>query len=171
MVQDGIENASSLDNSVDSSPPPAYASNGEPSTPPYQPANSNVASPAISIAEGSMISFDMSPEDDLDDMPPLVRLDQQQQHPRPPSDISSGGGDDDNGASGAVFVSFLAEFYRNRMMNNRRLGRRRVRRPHTPRPEWTTGVPNQPHPRSFVTGREYIRRVMSEPHELSDEEC
>ncbi|WAO86673.1 Hypothetical protein NCS54_00395400 [Fusarium falciforme] len=176
MVQDGVENGSSLDHSANSSPPPAYASNGEPSTPPYQPADSNVASPAVSIAEGSMISFDIASEDDLDDMPPLVRLDQQQQqlqqqHPRPLSDVSSRGGDDDNGASGAVFVSFLAEVYRNRMMNNTRLGRRRVRMPRTPRPEWTTGVPNHPHPRSFVTGREYIRRVMSEPYELSDEEC
>ncbi|UPK90963.1 hypothetical protein LCI18_001898 [Fusarium solani-melongenae] len=73
MVQDGVENAS-LGSSVNSSSPPAYISNGEPSTPPHQPADSNVASPAVSIAEGSMISFEIASEDDLDDMPPLASV-------------------------------------------------------------------------------------------------
>lgn len=163
IVQDGNENASSLDDSVDSSLPPAYAGNEEPSA---LPADINIASPAVSIAEGSMVSFDLSPEDDLDDMPPLVRVDQQQQ----PLPDGSSRGRDDNDASGAVFVSFLAQLYRHGLTSSRRPSRRRARRTHPPRPEWMTGVPNQPHPRSFITGREYIRHIMSEPYELSDDE-
>ncbi|KAL2689805.1 hypothetical protein Neosp_003866 [[Neocosmospora] mangrovei] len=152
-VQDDVEIGSSLESNVESSHPV----DGEP-------INANIYSPTVSIAEGSMISFEISPGN-FDDMPPLVPLDQQQD-----SNPVSGGGEIDSSAYSAVLVSFLVQAERNRRTNNTRNRRRRRRRSLTPRPEWRTGMPNRPYPRSFITGREYIRRVMSEPNELSDEE-
>ncbi|EEU47363.1 uncharacterized protein NECHADRAFT_77710 [Fusarium vanettenii 77-13-4] len=160
-VQDDVEIGSSLENNVDSS----HSVDEKP----YQPVDANIYSPTASIAEGSMISFEISPGN-FDDLPPLVPLDQLQQDAGPVSEVSSGGGDADSSAYSAMLVSFLIQAERNRRINNTRHRRRRGRRPRTPAPEWMTGIPNRPYPRSFITGREYIRRVMSEPYELSDEE-
>ncbi|KAI8722060.1 hypothetical protein NCS52_00349000 [Fusarium sp. LHS14.1] len=160
-AQDDVEIGSSLENNDNSSHPV--------DSEPYQPVDANIYSPTVSIAEGSMISFEISPGN-FDDMPPLVPLDQQQQDAGRISEVSFGGGDADSSAYSAMLVSFLIQAERNRRMNNTRNRRRRRRRSLTPRPEWRTGMPNRPYPRSFITGREYIRRVMSEPNELSDGE-
>ncbi|KAJ4310077.1 hypothetical protein N0V84_011157 [Fusarium piperis] len=161
-VQDDAEMGSLSDNDANSSPP-AYADDEEP--PPYQPAN---PSPTISIAEGSMISFDMPLDENLDDMPPLVEVDQQEEDAVPASEVSHGAVDD--GTSDVVLASFFEEVVRSQTRNVTRPRRRRSRTSTTPRPEWVFGVRNRPGPRRMVTGREYLRQVTSESWEHSDDE-
>lgn len=170
-VQDDIEMGSPLDNAAVDSSPPAYSINEEP--PPYQPPvdNADPPSPATSIAEGSMISFDM---EDFDDLPRLVRLDHHHHHQEdeedasPASEVSYRSIDDDRGVYDGLLVAFYAGLDSNQRRNVTR--RRRATRRPVPRPVWVRGLPNEPDPRRTVTGREYFREVMSEPWEHSDDE-
>ncbi|RSL70321.1 hypothetical protein CEP54_001906 [Fusarium duplospermum] len=177
MVQDDAEIGSSLEDNVNSSPDdernneeplplrPANTDTNTNSSNPDIPFVSHVPSSNVSIAEGSMISIDIPIENPPP--PPLIT----------PEEI--------NNAIAArlrelddaqdYYEAVMLEVWERRGERDRRgddviLDRLRAIMSPTPRPQWRTGIRNQPDPRSFVTGMEYIRHVLSELNELSDDE-
>ncbi|RSL75290.1 hypothetical protein CEP51_010993 [Fusarium floridanum] len=192
MAQDDVEIGSSLENNVNSSHDDEERDNQEPL--PLRPVNTNtnspnpVASPVInpaaapavspvaysddvSMAEGSMISIDMPPDPNL----PPVEAHLSIAFAASLQELSD---DAQDYHEEAVMLEVAARRRRRRTERNwmryyRLLCALRAMRSSSttiPRPAWRTGIRNQPDPRQFVTGMEYIRHVLSELYELSDDE-
>ncbi|RSM15938.1 hypothetical protein CEP52_000573 [Fusarium oligoseptatum] len=194
MAQDDVEIGSSLENNVNSSHGDEERDNQEPL--PLRPVNTNtnspnpVADPAaspvinpaapavspvaysddVSMAEGSMISIDMPPPDP--NLPP-VEAHLSIAFAASLQELS----DAQDYHEEAVMLEVAARRRRRRTERNwrryyRLLCALRAMRSSstTPRPAWRTGIRNQPDPGQFVTGMEYIRHVLSELYELSDDE-
>ncbi|RSL38770.1 hypothetical protein CEP53_014591 [Fusarium sp. AF-6] len=174
MAQNDDDIGSSLENNVNSSPHDEERDNQEPlplrlantntnsPNPAAAPAVSPVAYSDVSIAEGSIISIDMPPHPNL---PPV-----EEANLSIVAALQELSDAQDSHEAAMLEAAARRRTERNWRRYYRLLRALRAMGSSTPRPAWRTGIRNQPNPRRFVTGMEYIRHVLSELYELSDDE-